>query len=450
MTDNSVPPPIGAVPGYPDVRTYVNDLGYLNVWEGDGWKEESMSWKTGCYMATNLSGPMEFTYSGRGAQAFLSRLVINDVYNWPLSTSKHLVMTGESGLIVSHGLAVRDAEDSFRMLAALPWPAYYASQHGTAGLEVNVSWRDTFILQIAGPRSIDVIEKALGASVRDLPFLGIQKVKLAGAETELVVELSRIGMTGSLAYEVRGAYEDGPAVYDAIYRIGQEFGITRLGWRTYAVNHTEGGFPQMSFHFLPSVLADEAFLASPFALSLTNRLSGSIDPSDIRARFRTPSEVNWSWMAKFDHDFVGRAAVEAEKAARKRKTVILRWNPEDVLDTFASHFRKGEEYKYIEFPCAPQSPAGGHADLVTKDGTAVGISSAAVYSYFYREMISQTTIDIDQATIGNEVVVHWGDFGGRIKPIRATVERFPYLDLPRNKEIDVTGAAAGTSVPAQQ
>lgn len=419
------------------MRTYVNDLGYLQVWEGDGWKDESMSWKTGCYLAINLSGPMEFTYSGPGAQEFLSRLAINNVHTWAIGSSKHLVMTDEDGLIVSHGLAVRDSEQSFRQLAALPWPGYVMSTAGTDGLDVDMSFRDNFILQVAGPRSVEVLEKLAGASVRDLRFLGVQAIQLAGVETEIDLELSRIGMTGGLAFEIRGAYADGPAVYDAVYRAGQEFGITRLGYRTYAVNHTEGGFPQMMFHFLPSVFTDDAFMSSEFALGLTDEFTGSIDPSDVRARLRTPAELNWAWMARFDHDFMGRAAVEADAQSPRRKTVILRWNAEDVMDTFASHFQPGDEYKYIEFPCAPQSPAGGHADLVTKDGAQVGISSAAVYSYFYRQMISQCVIDIEHAEIGTEVVLHWGDFGKRIKQIRATVERFPYLEQTSNRDADI-------------
>jgi hypothetical protein len=42
--------------------------------------------------------------------------------------------------------------------------------------------------------------------------------------------------------------------------------------------------------------------------------------------------------------------------------------------------------------------------------------------------------------------VHWGDYGKRIKQIRATVERFPYLDLPRNEKYDLTAVPSG--VPA--
>ena len=51
------------------------------------------------------------------------------------------------------------------------------------------------------------------------------------------------------------------------------------------------------------------------------------------------------------------------------------------------------------------------------------------------------TIDIDQATIGNEVVVQWGDYGGRIKNVRATVERFPYLSEGRNDQVDTRALA---------
>ena len=73
----------------------------------------------------------------------------------------------------------------------------------------------------------------------------------------------------------------------------------------------------------------------------------------------------------------------------------------------------------------------------------MGISSLAVYSYYYREMISHSTIDLELAEIGTEVVLHWGDHGERIKQIRATVERFPYLDLPANKDVDLESFPSG-------
>jgi vanillate/3-O-methylgallate O-demethylase len=436
------------VPSYGDVPTYLNFLGSLHVWEGDGWKEESMSWKTGCYVASNLSGMPEVTFRGSQAQELLSQLSINNVHEWPIGTSKHLVMPNEYGYIATHGLAVRYGEEEFRQFASMPWAVYKAQ---ALDLDVEVSMRPIFIFQVAGPTSIQVLERLLGDNVRELAFLGVKDVVIPGLGVPVELELSRIGMAGTLAYEVRGPIEHGPAVFDAIYQAGQELGIKRLGWRTYVVNHTEGGFPQQGCTFLPGCFADPGFVemfgagGADSKASQPGGLPGSIDPWDIRARLRTPHEVNWGWMAKFDHDFIGREAVQAEASNPRRKTVVLRWNKEDVLDVYASQFEQGEEYRHFEWPTTPQSPAGGHADLVTKNDEPVGVSSLAVYSYYYREMISHSTIDIADAQIGNEVVMHWGDHGKRIKPIRATVERFPYLDLPTNKDVDVTAPAAVTA-----
>ena len=39
--------------------------------------------------------------------------------------------------------------------------------------------------------------------------------------------------------------------------------------------------------------------------------------------------------------------------------------------------------------------------------------------------------------------VEKGDFGGRVKKVRATVSRFPYLDLPRNQDYDLNTVPSG-------
>jgi vanillate/3-O-methylgallate O-demethylase len=170
-------------------------------------------------------------------------------------------------------------------------------------------------------------------------------------------------------------------------------------------------------------------------------VSGSVDPADRRARLRTPVELRWERAVRFDHDFTGRAALEAEVANPRRRVVTLRWNAEDVIDIYASLLQPGAEYKTIDLPTSPPWSEGMnvHADHLLKDGRPVGVSSGTIYSYFYREVLSHGSIDADQAEVGNEVVVQWGDHGGRIKDVRATVERFPYLTEGRNDEVDTFG-----------
>jgi glycine cleavage system aminomethyltransferase T len=426
-TDNELT--MGGTPAYPDINLYMLHFNTLAIREGDGWKEESLSWKKSCYIHSGLSGTAdvvsEVTFKGPEAQKLLSAVSINDCYKWPVGMSKHLVMCDENGYVANHGLAVRDGEDSFRTLATFPWAA---PKNAELNYNVEISFRILFIHQIAGPLSLQVLEKATGESLRDVKFLAFRPTKIPGIDAP--IEVSRIGMAGTLAYELRGPIEAGPAVYDTVYQAGKPLGMKRLGWRTYTINHTEGGFPQQGCTFLASTMGN-------------SKRTGSVDPADLKARFRTPGEVGWGWMAKFDHDFIGRKAVEAEAANPKRKIVTLRWNPEDVVDINASLLKPGEEYKTIELPSAVPAPSGGNADHVTKNGKKIGISTTTIYSYYYREVISHCTIDIDQAQIGNEVIVHWGDYGKRTKEVRAIVARFPYLDLPRNENYDLSTVPSG-------
>ena len=135
---------------------------------------------------------------------------------------------------------------------------------------------------------------------------------------------------------------------------------------------------------------------------------------------------------------MGREALEREAEAPTRTVVTLRWNPEDVLDIHASLLQRGEAYKTIDMPTTPSWQHGffAHADHVRADGREIGYSSGTIYSYYFREVLSMATIDRDKAEIGREVIVDWGDYGKRIKPVRATVERFPYLAEGRNDKID--------------
>lgn len=122
-------------------------------------------------------------------------------------------------------------------------------------------------------------------------------------------------------------------------------------------------------------------------------------------------------------------------------------NFDDVIDIYASLLQPGEEYKTIDLPTSPPRSQAGqtvHADQVLKDGRPIGVSSGTIYSYWFRQVMSMGSIAVEEAQIGNEVVVQWGDRGGRIKDVRATVERYPCISDERNSDVDARtiGAAA--------
>lgn len=405
-------------------------LPILRAWEFNGWRSESMSWHTGCYIHAGLSGTGPISIKGPGAKEYLQGILINSLEKFPIGSMKHGVMLTEDGLIAAHGIIERKGDEHFESFAGGP-PG--TEQNFPALDNVRIERRNHYLFQIAGPTSLQVLEKATGESLGDVRFLRFRDTRINGIRTEI----GRLGMTGGLAFELHGPMEDGPAVYDAVYRAGQDLGIERLGWGTYLVNHVEGGFPQHTWTFVTAAPARVRAQVMKYY-----QISGSVDPADVRARMRTPVEVDWHRMARFDHDFVGRNALAAEIANPRRTTVTLRWNRDDVLDTYASLLRPGPGYKPVELPYAPQRWPMAHADHVLLSGREIGYSSGTVYSSGFREFLSLGCIDLEAARPGNEVVVRWGDHGGEIKDIRATVERFPYVTERRNSELDTTAKSS--------
>jgi glycine cleavage system aminomethyltransferase T len=429
-------------PYYPGHGLFLLRASAAVAWEFNGWKRESLSWKRSCYIHGGLSGPgSQIRYEGPDAERFLASICVNNFSKFKVGAAKHAIMCTEDGLVAAHGVLQRMSPDAFRLFASGPWAAY---RHGMTDLDVEQTIEDRYLFQVAGPGSLDVLEAATGESLRDIGFLRYRDSTIAGR----TVQIMRIGMAGTLAYELHGPTDEGPEVYDAVFRAGEPFGIERLGWQTYTVNHVEGGFPQANWTFLGAAHEDPGFLEfvkKGYVRWMPADFTGSVDPADRRARYRTPTEVGWESSVRFDHDFLGRAALEREAADPKRTVVTLEWNSQDVVDVYASLFEEGEEYQYFEMPTTPHfRRTVAHADSVLAGGKEVGIASGTAYSYHFRKMLSLCTIDRDQAGIGNEVVVRWGNHGGRIKDIRARVARFPYLTEGRNQGVDVATRSAPT------
>jgi len=426
----SNPPELCGAPFYDEPITYLSLWNKFRAWEYNGWKPESMSWKTGCYIHAGLSDG-QFNFTGPDVIPFFESICVNNFQKFSIGSMKHAVSCLENGLIASHGILQRNGEEELRYYAAPPWPIYHATR---TKLRVKFETPRCYLFQVAGPTSLQVLERATDESLADIAFLRFRNAKIAGKN----VEIGRIGMSGNLAYEIRGPLEEGPAVYDAVYRAGQGHGIQRLGWRTYLVNHVEGGFPQLMWTFNAAMLEDPGFAQFIGPNLPPFHYSGSVDPADKRARYRTPNEVGWQGAVRLNHEFIGRKAIEAEMANPKRTVATLRWNTDDVVDVYRSLFEKGEEYRTMDLPSTPTWKEGMlcHADHITRNGKRVGISSGTIYSYYFREMLSMACIDVEQSAIGTEVEVHWGDFGRRMKVVRATVERFPYLTEGRNDAVD--------------
>ncbi|MGI6032239.1 MAG: hypothetical protein ACOX69_02325 [Coriobacteriales bacterium] len=435
---------IPVVPFDPQVFSYASwgesiPMTYTN------WREETLSWKETCYIHANLSCFPVLTITGPDAVKFVSDISVNGYGNFEVGRCKHMIMCTPSGHVFDHGLVLRTAQDQVQTYVT-PFYVMFRAEQGDYDIDVKMTGDDedhNFVFQLAGPRSLEIVENALHEDIHDLKFMRFRWGKIAGHD----VRILRMGMGGSLSYEVHGfGCREGIDVYNELLRVGKPYGIRKMGVNQYECNHTENGFPQATIHFPAAATEIPGYLdyLAKFDFYVDDggvERAGSMADQPLENYYRNPYELGWGHMVKFDHEFTGREALE-KIAQNHREMVTLVWNHEDIMKVFASFFEKGEEpYADMPFPVdiSIMGAAGNRyfQDKVLKDGKQVGVSMWRTYTLYYRETISLCCIDPDLAQEGTQVEIVWGDAGSRQLNIRATVARFPYLDLTPNRDFDM-------------
>ena len=170
-------------------------------------------------------------------------------------------------------------------------------------------------------------------------------------------------------------------------------------------------------------------------------MGGSFVSQKIEDYYLNPYELGYGPFVKFDHDFIGREALEKLDKSAQRKKVTLAWNGDDVGKVFASLCHPGApHYKYIDLPLS--NYAFSNYDCLMVGGKFVGFSMFTGCSYNERSMLSLATVDRD-VQIGNEVKVVWGEENGgtrksTVEPhqqieIRAIVSPVPYSIVAREE-----------------
>jgi syringate O-demethylase len=154
-------------------------------------------------------------------------------------------------------------------------------------------------------------------------------------------------------------------------------------------------------------------------------IGGSFVSGNIEDYYLTPWELGYGQFAKFDHEFIGRAALEKLAATPHRRKVTLALDDVSVTDALYTMFDQGVRAKFIEFPSAVYSM---HPfDRVTVDGKLVGVSTWIGYSANEGKMLTLAMLDEHHAAPGTEVVFVWGEpDGGTRKP---TVERHKQVEI---------------------
>ena len=413
--------------------------------EFSNWRDEQRAWKETCVLFNQSYHMADMWIEGPDAIKLLSATGVNSFENYPVNKAKQFVGCSYDGYVIGDAILFHLGKDQL-LLVGRPsihnWVQYHA-ETGNYRVELKRDERSIardvpvvrrlYRYQIQGPNAGKLLTKLNGTAAPDIKFFNIGEITIAGRK----VRALRHGMAGAPGLEIWGPHEEREEIRAAIVEAGEEFGLRQVGARAYATNTLESGWIPSP---MPAVYSGEQM--KPFRQWLpakgyeaTASLGGSFYSDNIEDYYLTPWDLGYGFMVKFDHDFIGREALEKVAPNPRRKKVTLAWNGEDVTRAMGSMFiRDQDPFKWIDFPLT--NYASLSYDKVLKNGKMAGLSTFSSYSYNERSMLSLAIMDSELSEVGTEVTLVWGEEGGgSSKPtverhrqieIRATVGPVPY------------------------
>ena len=278
--------------------TFYRSSAFNNVGE----ESRAVRERVGFSEASNFA---KYKVSGPGSAAWLQGLFTNALPK--IGRTVLTAMLNPQGRIEGEFSVSRIGEEEFFLFgsqaAEVHHPRWFLA-HLPEGSPIRFETLSLSMvgLTVAGPRSRDVLQKLTDTSLatKDFPFMSFRRVNIGMAP----VWLSRMTYTGDLGYEIWIAPEYQRYLFDLIWDAGKEFDMRMFGFRALITMRLEKNFGTWYREFRP---------------------------------IYTPLESGMERAMKFDHEFIGRAAVEAEmKTGPARKLVMFRVDvdkdkPADVL-----------------------------------------------------------------------------------------------------------------------
>lgn len=199
-------------------------------------------------------------------------------------------MLSHKGRIIGDFTVSCLADDRFQLTASYGAQAMHMrwfAQNGADGVAVqNISDRQTGF-QIAGPKARAVLAATTDAPVADLPFMGVMRACLGPVDCLV----QRVSFTGDLGYEIYCDPMAQRALWQVLWKAGAPHGMRPFGMRAMMSLRLDRFFGAWLHEYSPDYTPAETGLD----------------------RF-----IAWGKPA----DFIGRTAVEAERAAGPERSLV--------------------------------------------------------------------------------------------------------------------------------
>jgi aminomethyltransferase len=314
----------------------------------------------GCFDVSHMG---EFEVEGPGALAALQRLTTNDVTALAVGQVQYSLLCHPDGGIVDDLTLYRLADERYLMVVNASNIDKDWTHVTTAVPADGARWRNissvTGLIAVQGPKAEALVGRLADRDVTSIGYYRCEQGTVAGVGTLI----SRTGYTGEDGFELYVRAEDTERLWSALLDGGRAEGVAPIGLGA----------------------RDTLRLEMRYAL-----YGNDIDDTT------NPLEAVLGWVVKpAKGDFVGRAAIEAVRAAGARRKLV------------------GLEMADRSVP--------RHGYPVVKDGAPIGIVTSGTFGPSVERSIALAYVASAHAAIGTEVGV---EIRGQAKAARVVKTPF--------------------------
>lgn len=293
--------------------------------------------------------------AGRGAFSFAQKILVNDLRRISPGSAIYSSMVDETGKVLDDEVVFWVEQDLviFNTLGkeqVLEW-----LKKNAQGSDVSIIEVGTFLLAFQGPKTRDILQKAM--NVQDLPYFGLKQDKLG----EIPVLIARVGYSGELGYEFYVYPEYGQELWDMLVELGKEYNVGPYGLTAGHLLSVEKGY-----------------------LGGRDFYEGS-----------TPLEAGLGWTVGWDkEDFIGKEAL------LKRRN-------------------EGLKTRLMGFEVSDPKVVSAPNDNLLKEGKVVGkATSAGAYGPTIGKSLGWGWVEVRYANVGEELEIEHENKRTKIKMAR--------------------------------
>ncbi|MGY8788699.1 MAG: hypothetical protein ACKVKR_00080 [Pseudomonadales bacterium] len=411
--------------------------------EFSNWRDEQFAWREGVALMDQSFHMTDLYVEGHDVMPFVSSLAINTFTNFGNNKAKQFITCAPNGYLIGDMIIFGLGEHLVNIVGRPPVANWVEFMAGKGDFNVkcdrderslqSTKPRKNFRFELQGPKAWDLLKKLNGGPIDQLRFFQMGEIKIA----ERPYRSLRHGMGGAPGLEFWGPMEQYEEVKATILEAGKEFDLHQVGARAYSSACVDSGWLPSP---LPAIYSGEEMREYREYLPATSfdgiaALGGSFVSENIEDYYFNPWDIDYGRLIRFDHDFVGRSALEEMSNRPHKKKVSLVINTEDVTNIYSSQMTPGQNGKAMEMPAAHYA-AYPYDTILNKQGDMVGISTYSAFLAPDGAWVGLAIVDESQSTEGNELTIVWGEpDGGSNRPpvekhvqmeLRATVSGWPF------------------------